>query len=141
MSAALVFAVMLATYLVAHNIADHVLGQNDHQAAHKAERSRRGIAALLGHVFQYHIVMLIMTLITVVVLDVPITFTGLVLSMLFSAVTHAFLDLRWPVRWILQKTGSPKFAEMTTPVNGMYQGDQSLHHGALWISALIIACL
>lgn len=141
MTAALVFAVMLATYLVAHNIADHVLGQNDYQAAHKAEKSRRGVAALLGHVFQYHIIMLIMTLITVVALDIPITFLGLVLSLLFSAVTHAILDMRWPVRWILQKTGSPKFAELQTPIFGMYQADQALHHAALWVSALIIACL
>jgi uncharacterized protein DUF3307 len=140
-SAAITFAVVLVTFLVAHNLADHVLGQNDFQAVHKMEKSRRGWAALLGHVFRYHVVMIIMTLIVIVALGLTVSPLGLALGFLFSMITHGFIDRRWPVKWLLQHTGSAGFAEMQTPINGMYQGDQSLHEAALLISALIVACL
>lgn len=141
MTTAITFAVVLATFLVAHNLADHVLGQNDYQATYKMEKSRRGWLALLGHVVQYHVVMIVMTLLVVIALGLTVSSLGLVLGFIFSMVTHGFIDRRWPVKWLLQKTGSAGFAEMQTPVNGMYQGDQSLHEAALWISALIVACL
>lgn len=141
MTAALTFAVVLATFLVAHNLADHVLGQNDDQATYKMEKSRRGWISLLGHVFKYHLVMLITTLVVVVALGLTLSPLGLVLGFLFSMVTHGFIDRRWPVKWLLQRVGSPGFAEMQTPIWGVYQADQALHEAALLISALIVACL
>jgi hypothetical protein len=59
--------------------------------------------------------------------------------MVLSGATHAFIDRRWPVRWLLRRTGSPGFVEMATPVNGPYQADQALHHGCLLIAALLMA--
>jgi hypothetical protein len=60
----------------------------------------------------------------------------------WSAATHAVLDRRWPVRWLLQHTGSPDFAELRTAgLNGMYLADQALHSGALLVSALLITRL
>lgn len=55
---------------VGHNLADHVIGQTDHQAGRKAAPSaaevadgvspQRGRGACLGHIVQYHLVMAVM---------------------------------------------------------------------------------
>lgn len=136
-----VFAVMGFTTLVAHNVADHVFGQNDYQAANKMKPGRAGWSALLQHVFAYHVVMALMWLFTIMIFDLPVSAIGFIVALLFSAITHAFLDRRWPVRWILEKTGSPEFAKMQTPINGMYCGDQALHWFALWFSVMALAIL
>jgi len=45
-----------------------------------------------------------------------------------SAVTHAFFDRRWPVRWLLEHIGSKGFAELKAAgMDGMYLSDQALH--------------
>jgi hypothetical protein len=138
---AVVFAAAGFTMRAAHNVADHVFGQTDHMAAHKADKGISGWSANLLHVFDYHVVMLIMLMITFAIFSLPLSTTGLIAGLLFSAVTHAILDRRWPVRWILEHTGSPEFAKMQTPINGMYQSDQALHDLALWVAAIMIACL
>lgn len=135
---ALIFAAGLATAYAAHQVADHVLGQTEHQAENKAKPGREGWKALLGHVFDYHLVMFMMMLFTIMVLDLPVTALGFTLFIAFSAVTHAFLDRKWPVKWILEHTGSSDFAKMTTPLCGMYLADQGLHYLCLWISALLL---
>lgn len=83
----------------------------------------------------------------------------------FSAATHAFIDRRWPVRWVLDHTGSLAFARSAVlpalrvvvpqvsgqftgrghtmpaplPLHGPYLADQALHHACLFVSARIIA--
>ncbi|MFI1202737.1 hypothetical protein ACH4VR_25395 [Streptomyces sp. NPDC020883] len=48
----------------------------------------------------------------------------------WSAATHAVLARRWPVRWLLQRTGSPAFAELRTAgLNGMNLADQACTPG------------
>ncbi|MFB6396184.1 DUF3307 domain-containing protein [Polymorphospora lycopeni] len=138
---ALVFAVVAATLYAGHQLADHVLGQSDAQASNKAASGWGGWRHLLGHVGAYHLVLVVMLVITVVVLDLPVTVVGMVAGLSFSAVTHAVLDRRWPVRWILQHTGSADFADRQSPICGMYLADQALHYGCLWVSALLIAAL
>ncbi|MEO3820982.1 DUF3307 domain-containing protein [Plantactinospora sp. B24E8] len=138
---AVVFAVVLATFYAAHHLADHVFGQTDKQAAHKAAPGWEGWRHLLGHVGAYHLVVMVMLAITVVALDLPVTVAGLAAGVGFSAITHAFLDRRWPVRWILTHTGGAAFADRQAPICGMYLADQSLHSACLWVSALLIACL
>lgn len=64
---------------------------------------------------------------------------GLLTGTLFSAVSHAVLNRRWPVRWVLQHTRSPKFADLQAPINGPYVADQALHHGCLLVSSLLMA--
>ncbi|MGW1365110.1 hypothetical protein ACWCQP_48025 [Streptomyces chartreusis] len=76
------------------------------------------------------------------VLPLPFTATGLAAGFAWSAATHAVLDRRWPVRWLLQHTGSPVFADLrSTGLNGLYLADQALHSGVLLISALLITRL
>jgi hypothetical protein len=139
-NSAVIFAVSMATLVAAHQLADHII-QTDTSAGAKAEPGWYGWRHLLVHVATYHLTALVMLIVTAVALDVPLTVSGMVAGLGFSAVTHAILDRRWPVRWILQHTGAPFFAQMKTPLCGMYLADQALHYGCLWASALLIACL
>lgn len=143
------FGTLWAVLAAGHNIADHVLGQTDRQAASKGAPSEadveagsdphRGWAACLAHVAAYHVVLGVLIAAAWLVLPLDLSWTGVAAGMLFSAGTHAFLDRRWPVRWILQRTGSPKFAELNTGgLNGMYLADQALHGLALLLSAGLI---
>jgi hypothetical protein len=136
----LVFAVSLLVLLVAHQVGDHVL-QTDRQAATKATRGRGAVRAMAGHLIGYHVAAAVLVVGTVKALGLPLTASGVGAGLLFSAITHSVLDLRWPVRALLRATGSPKFAEATAPVCGMYTADQALHQLCLLISALLIATL
>ncbi|MEU3862325.1 hypothetical protein AB0F03_34150 [Streptomyces sp. NPDC028722] len=138
------FGAVWAVLVVGHNLADHVFGQSYSQAATKGAQSvakvadgvspRRGWGACLGHVAQYHLVMAVVLALAWAVLPLQTSWTGLVAGLVVSAVTHAFFDRRWPVRWLLQHTGSPDFAELETAgMNGMYLTDQALHQAALLV--------
>ena len=141
------FATVWAVLAVGHNLADHVLGQNDHQARHKAAPTaaevaagahpHQGWGACLAHVTHYHLVLGALVALVWLVLPLPLTWSGLSAGLAVSAVTHAFLDRRWPVRWLLRRTGSAGFAELRSGgMNGMYLSDQALHQTALLIAAL-----
>ncbi len=146
------FAAWWAILAVGHNLADHVLGQTDWQASRKGAPSRedvargasrhRGWTACLAHVGQYHLVLL--TLIAAAWWALPLkpTWAGLTAALSFSAATHALLDRRWPVRWLLNHTRSADFANMSSKgMNGMYLADQALHQTAILVSALLLARL
>ncbi|MFH9355527.1 hypothetical protein [Kitasatospora sp. NPDC017646] len=103
---------------------------------------RRGWAACLAHVSQYHLVLAALLALVRLFIPLPLSMTGLAAGFAWSAATHALLDRRWSVRWLLQRTGSPAFAELRTAgLNGMYLADQALHSGALLVSALLITRL
>jgi hypothetical protein len=135
-----VFVVSLLALLVAHQVGDHVL-QSDRQAHHKSGHGLAAVRSMAGHLLGYHLAMGIVLVATAAVLGLPLTARGVAAGLAFSAVTHALLDRRWPVRAILRMTGSTMFAESTTPVCGMYVADQALHKLALLVSALLIARL
>ncbi|WP_329584022.1 hypothetical protein OG500_27370 [Kitasatospora sp. NBC_01250] len=146
------FGSVWAVLAVGHNVADHVLGQSDHQAANKGAPSaddvsagvspRRGWMACLAHVGQYHLVMAALLALVWLFIPIPLSVTGLAAGFAWSAASHAVLDRRWPVRWLLQHTGSPDFASLRTAgLNGMYLADQALHALALLVSALLITRL
>jgi len=153
----LTYAVVLPTLLVAHNVADHVV-QTDHQAASKAT-SWRGMA---GHVGTYHVVQVGALLALRGLAGVRPSWGRTVAGVAFSALSHAFLDRRWPVVALLRRTGSAGFAApkiqvdgygrahtggMPTsvtatgplPLHGPYLADQALHHGCLAVAAAAIA--
>ena len=140
LSRSVVFVVALAVLLVGHSLGDHV-AQTDRQATRKATPGRAGWRALAAHLFTYHVTITAALLLTCAALRLPLSPTGVVAGVTFSAVTHGLLDRRWPVRAVLRATGSPQFADMTTPVCGMYVADQALHQASLLISALLIAGL
>lgn len=134
--------------LVAHNLADHVTGQCDWQAAGKGAPTpeevaagahpRRGWLPNLAHVAQYHLTVIVLGFLAWLVLPVQWSPTGVAAALAWSGGTHALVDRRWPVRWILESTGSRAFARLDT---GMYAADQALHHFALGVSAVLLAVL
>lgn len=143
------FATVAAVLAVGHDLADHVIGQTDHQAKGKAAPTegevaagaspRRGWGACLAHVAQYHAVMAAMLALAWAVLPLHLSWTGVAAALALSAGSHALLDRRWPVRWILEHIGSGEFAKLKTAgMNGMYLTDQALHRTALLLCALLI---
>lgn len=93
---------------------------------------------LAGHVAGYHAAAAVMLAVADQALGLGLRPGRVAAGLAVSAATHGFLDRRWPVRWINQRTRSPGFAEMTVPLNGPYLTDQALHYGCLWLAALII---
>lgn len=146
------FGAVWATLAVGHNLADHVLGQTDHQAARKGAPSAEAIAAgttrhagwgaCLDHVALYHLVLAALMGIAWYALPLHLSWVGLLTGFAWSAATHAFLDRRWPVRWLLEHTGARPFSQLASGgINGMYLADQALHSTALFFSALLITRL
>jgi Protein of unknown function (DUF3307) len=135
-----VFVVALLALLIAHQVGDHI-AQTDRQAAHKAAEGASSWRAMAGHLAGYHATAAVVLIGTFAVLELPWTVRGVGAGLAFSAVTHGFLDRRWPVQALLRATGSEMFAKATTPVAGMYAADQALHQFALLISALLVASL
>jgi hypothetical protein len=135
-----VFVVALVVLLVAHQVGDHVV-QTDSQAAGKAGTGAAATRAMAGHLLGYHAIAAVLLVATFALLGLPLTLVGTLAALGFSALTHAVLDRRNPVRVLLRALGSPRFAETTTPVCGLYAADQALHHLALLVSALLIALL
>jgi hypothetical protein len=67
---------------------------------------------------------------------------GVAAALSWSAATHAFLDRRWPVRWLLEHTGKRGFANLAAAgMNGMYLTDQALHGVSLGGAAVMLAAL
>lgn len=146
------FATIWAVLSVGYNLADHVFGQTDRQAAGKAAPSptevadgahpHRGWSENLSHVAQYHLVLITMVAVVGALLPLHIRWADAAAGLAVSVVTHAFFDRRWPVRWLLQHIGAPNFAELRGHgMNGMYLTDQALHQTALLASALLITRL
>lgn len=152
-TAALVqFAAVLGVLLVAHDLADHVIGQTDTQAEGKGAATaaevaaganpRRGWGQCLAHVAQCHLVLAVVLVLVWAALPLPLGWTGLAAGFAWSMAAHALLDRRWPVRWVLEHVGSKGFADLRSHgLNGLYLTEQALHRTALLISAALITQL
>ena len=151
-----------AALMAAHDLGDHIV-QTDHQAAHKAD----SWAAMAGHVGGYTGLQVAALVGLRALAGVRPSWRRTAAAVAWSAATHAFLDRRWPVKRILELTGSPRFAqpripaltvltrneqvnvkisriamqteEAPLPIHGPYLADQALHHGALFVAAAILA--
>ncbi|MFJ4668956.1 hypothetical protein [Kitasatospora purpeofusca] len=146
------FGAVWAVLSVGHTLADHVLGQTDHQAANKAAPTpqqvrdgadpHRGWSACLAHVALYHLVVAGLYALVRLAVPLPATLLGATTALLWSAGTHAILDRRWPVRLLLERTGSPNFATLQSGgISGPYLADQALHATALLGSAVLLTRL
>jgi Protein of unknown function (DUF3307) len=105
----------LVPFLVlwAHLVGDFVV-QTDHQATNK-EHSWRAMA---GHLLGYHV-----PLVGVAVYGWGLT-PPAASFLVVSIATHALIDRRWPVVWLMRATGSAAFAE--EPM-GRLAVDQACH--------------
>lgn len=142
------FAATWVLYITGHQLADHVTGQTDRQAKGKGAPTPDAVADganphagwghCLGHVALYHANLLVLFGAAALTLPLHLSWHGLLLGLLFSAGTHAFLDRRWPVRWLLQHTGSASFVRLAGGgLNGMYLADQATHWFCLLCAAVI----
>jgi Protein of unknown function (DUF3307) len=121
---ATVFLVLLAGHLLGDWVA-----QTDWQATTKT----RSWAALTAHVASYHLLMGLLLLIPILRDGWP---AGKALAALAaSAITHAVIDRRWPVRARMRAAGSPGFATVEW---GVIAVDQALH---LFILAMLAVLL
>ncbi|GAA0897840.1 hypothetical protein [Pseudonocardia zijingensis] len=153
------FAATLAALLVGHTVGDHLV-QTDHQAARKAASWR----AMAGHVAGYQATCAATLAAVHALTGSRPSWRRVIAGHAFSAATHALIDRRWPVTWILEHTGSRAFAASKTvqipsgmvrpgaifgeqfthhspaplPLHGPYLADQALHHACLLVAALII---
>ncbi len=121
---AIVFLVLLAGHLLGDWVA-----QTDWQATTKT----RSWAALTAHVASYHLLMGLLLLIPVVRDGWPAPKALAALAV--SALTHALIDRRWPVRALMRAAGSPGFATVEW---GVIAVDQALH---LFILAMLAVLL
>jgi hypothetical protein len=104
---------LLAAVIAGHLIGDWVV-QTDWQAANKATSWR----ANQQHVGSYHLALC--TLLAVATSSVTVFLTITVASW----VTHSLIDRRWPVRWLMEHTGSRPFSRTEW---GVIAVDQALH--------------
>lgn len=164
MTAAAVFAAVFIALYVAHSVGDHWV-QSSHQAAHKGENdrtpgqsSRAGRIACTMHVLGLTITKGIALAAVVLVLDLPVTVTGVAAGLGIDAATHWWADRRSTLVWLAKVTGKAEFLSLGTPAHaahpvnteggyaptlgtGAYALDQSFHHLFLGVAALLIAAL
>lgn len=110
--------------IVGHLLGDWVV-QTDAQAAVKTTSWR----ANLTHVSTYHL-----TMILFVVWGWHDWRALLALAVSFAS--HAFIDRRWPVRWLMAHTGSRPFSEQMW---GVLVVDQVLHLSILLTLVALLA--
>lgn len=149
------FAAILGALWAAHDLADHVV-QTDHQAATKAH-DWRGMA---GHVGSYTATQAV-ALGALRAAGVRLRPRSALAGLAVSAASHAFLDRRWPVVALLERTGSARFAHPVVrteadvrevlgarpqadgrgplPLHGPYLADQALHHVCVALAAAVVA--
>lgn len=126
---------LLALVLVGHFVGDWIV-QTDSQAMNKMKGGIKGYSALFAHVWTYTITMFIFVSACFVERGGFWAYhAGLYWLLGISAVTHAVIDLRWPVRWLMRVTGSPNFSKVEW---GVIATDQALHLSILLLVVAII---
>ena len=134
------FAASFAALYAGHMVGDHI-AQTHAQSIGKAAPTG-WVKPMLGHLASYAICQMAAFYALAAFADFRMAAVGWYLGIPFSVVTHGFIDRRWPVRWLLEHTGSKPFADLASSgINGMYLADQSLHVGCLFVSALLIGGL
>lgn len=145
------FAATWAIVHAGHGVADHVC-QTDWQAAHKTAPTpgevaagaspHRGWRAALAHVATYHLTLIALGSLAWLVLPLHWTPAGIITALVWSALTHAIVDRRWPARRLLHHIRSPRFAELASGgMHGIYLADQAIHHLALLVAAVMLTII
>lgn len=110
----------LAAVLAGHLIGDWVV-QTDWQAANKTTSWKANQQHMLG----YHIILGLFCATAMSAQAVAVT-------LVVSWLTHSLIDRRWPVRWLMERTGSGPFSKTDF---GVIAVDQALHLSILAILA------
>jgi Protein of unknown function (DUF3307) len=124
--------VMVATVFLVL-LGGHLLGDWVAQTDWQATTKTRSWAALAAHVASYHLIVGLLLLLPVVRDGWPAGKALVTLTV--SAMTHAVIDRRWPVRALMRAAGSPGFATVEW---GVIAVDQALHLFILAMLALLL---
>lgn len=135
-----VFVASFIALYAGHMVGDHVV-QTHAQSLGKAAPTG-WLLPMVAHLSGYASAQMVALLAVVTVTGVHASPPGWFAGLGFSVLTHGFIDRRWPVKWLLEHTGSREFAALASHgINGMYLADQSLHVGCLFVAALIMGGL
>ena len=124
---------MMTSTVVLILLTGHLLGDWVAQSDWQATNKTRSWGALAAHVAGYHLVMGLLLLLPVVRDGWPAWKALAVLAA--SAITHALIDRRWPVRALMRAAGSPGFATVDW---GVIAVDQALHLSILAMLAVVL---
>ncbi|QIZ33937.1 DUF3307 domain-containing protein [Saccharopolyspora sp. ASAGF58] len=151
LDAAVTFAAVLPSLLVAHNVADHWV-QTGHQAACKGRPDWVGRWNCAKHVATYTVVTAAVVALVWALLGLAITPVGFVTGQVVSAVTHYWADRRFTLsrlaellrrfgKWEFYQLGAPRTGKDDNPAacTGAYLLDQSWHWAWLFVAALVTA--
>ncbi|MGW9479179.1 DUF3307 domain-containing protein [Saccharomonospora azurea] len=148
MDAAVTFAVVLPSLLVAHHVADHWV-QSSHQAGNKGRAGWVGRWNCAKHVATYTAVTALAVGLVWTALGLSITAAGFVVGQVVSAVTHYWADRRTTLAWLAKLCGQSGFYRLGAPREGRddnpslgtgaYVLDQSWHWAWLFAAALTTA--
>jgi hypothetical protein len=132
-----VSAVFIALF-AGHHVGDHVV-QSDADAKAKGAPTAdllaqgahpwTGWLACLRHVASYTAVQALALALTSLV--APLTLAGVVAALTLSASTHAVIDRRWLVRWLIAVKGCHGWKDAP------YALDQSIHIGMLLVASVV----
>lgn len=135
------FAAVYALLHATHQGGDF-LAQTDIQARNKPCATDRTTdctetaswGALLGHITSYHLIQAATLTAANRFLHLGLGTKRVAAGIAVSALTHALIDRRWPVRWWMDHTGSARFRQ----VGGAPHVDQAMHYLALALAAATI---
>ncbi|AXK90066.1 Protein of unknown function [Nocardia farcinica] len=137
MTGAAVFAAVLGTYLVAHQVGDYWV-QTDHQAQTKGRPGWSGRWACTKHVATYTLTLALCLATVDRWLGMPVQPAWAAAGLTVSAVTHYWADRRATLAWLADLLGSGGFYRAGTGLaTGAAHLDQSWHWLWLGIAALI----
>lgn len=135
------FAAVYALLHAAHQAGDFLV-QTDAQARRKPCATDRTVectetdswGALAGHIVSYHLAQAAALAAGNHFLGLGLPSRRIAAGIAVSALTHAVIDRRWPVRLWMDNTGSTAFRR----AGGAPQVDQAMHHLALAAAAATI---
>ncbi len=150
LEAAVTFAVVLPSLLVAHHVADHWV-QSSHQAGNKGRAGWVGRWNCAKHVATYTVVTALAVGLVWTFLGLSITVGGFVAGQIVSAVTHYWADRRTTLARLAELLGRGGFYRLGAPRagrddnpslgTGAYVLDQSWHWAWLFAAALTTALI
>ncbi len=115
---------LLALVLVGHLVGDWIV-QTDYQAANKMTSWKANQQHMLG----YHLAL-------AAAVAWAVSWPALLVIVAVSWITHAFIDRRWPVVWLMQHTRSAPFSQT---MFGVIAVDQALHLSILCTLAAVLS--
>lgn len=111
--------------------------QTSHQAEHKADKDFHGRRVLITHALTYGATQAAVLYAANRILGTGISRRRMAEAILFSTVTHGYIDQRTPVEDIADALKKLDFYNMAPPLGGGFHMDQALHHLMEGIAALL----